>query len=125
MQQDWRRLLLHFDSIIQISLSASHTPQHIMSDSAAAPQLNTALQPRNVGGVRRRAQTSKDASTNRPNSTRAAGAGGSSNTMLRIYTDDSKGLTVDPVVVLVLAISFVLSVVVLHIIGKLARWFYK
>lgn len=31
----------------------------------------------------------------------------------------------DPVVVLVLAISFVLSVVLLHIIGKLARWFYK
>lgn len=31
----------------------------------------------------------------------------------------------DPVVVLVLAISFVFSVVMLHIIGKLARWFYK
>lgn len=29
---------------------------------------------------------------NRPNSTRAAGAGGSSNTMLRLYTDDNIGL---------------------------------
>lgn len=31
----------------------------------------------------------------------------------------------DPVVVLVLAISFVFSVVMLHILGKIARWFFK
>ncbi|PWN22652.1 Pre protein translocase Sec Sec61-beta subunit [Microstroma glucosiphilum] len=92
---------------------------------AASPPSSSALANRNVGGVRRRAQAPKDVSANRPNSTRAAGAGGSSNTMLRIYTDDNKGLSVDPVVVLVLAISFVFSVVMLHIIGKLARWFYK
>jgi hypothetical protein len=30
----------------------------------------------------------------KPNSTRAAGAGGSSNTMLKLYTDDSPGLRV-------------------------------
>lgn len=40
---------------------------------------------------RRRAATSQVA---RPNSARAAGAGGSSNTMLRLYTDDSPGLRV-------------------------------
>lgn len=34
------------------------------------------------------------AEKSKPHSTREAGAGGSSNTMLRLYTDDSKGLTV-------------------------------
>lgn len=43
--------------------------------------------------------------------------------MMRLYTDDSKGLSVDPVVVLVLSIAFVFSVVLLHIIGKFMRWF--
>jgi hypothetical protein len=40
---------------------------------------------------RRRAAGSQ---VSRPNSTRAAGAGGSSNTMLKLYTDDSPGLRV-------------------------------
>lgn len=50
----------------------------------------------------------------RPSSTRAAGAGGSSGTMLKLYTDESPGLKVDPVVVLVLSIGFIFSVVLLH-----------
>jgi preprotein translocase subunit Sec61beta len=50
----------------------------------------------------------------RPNSTRSAGAGGSSSTMLRLYTDESPGLKVDPVVVLVLSLVFIFSVVALH-----------
>ncbi|KAI4217741.1 MAG: hypothetical protein L6R36_009292, partial [Xanthoria steineri] len=50
----------------------------------------------------------------RPTSTRAAGAGGSSSTMLRLYTDESPGLKVDPVVVLVLSLGFIFSVVALH-----------
>ncbi|KAI9829980.1 MAG: hypothetical protein M1826_005153 [Phylliscum demangeonii] len=57
----------------------------------------------------------------RPNSTRAAGAGGSSSTMLKLYTDESPGLKVDPVVVLVLSLCFILSVVALHIIAKFTR----
>ncbi|WFD17969.1 Arf guanine nucleotide exchange factor sbh1 [Malassezia caprae] len=73
------------------------------------------------------------AEKNKPHSTREAGAGGSSNTMLRLYTDDNKGLTVyvcvltnsDPVIVLVLSVAFVLSVVLLHILGKVARYFTK
>lgn len=40
---------------------------------------------------RRRATGSQ---VSRPNSTRAAGAGGSTNTMLKLYTDDSPGLRV-------------------------------
>lgn len=40
---------------------------------------------------RRRAAGSQ---VSKPNSSRAAGAGGSSNTMLKLYTDDSPGLRV-------------------------------
>lgn len=80
----------------------------------------------------------------RPSSTRSAGAGGSTSTMLstllfrcercfrivcrflrwvhdilmvsipELYTDESPGLKVDPVVVLVLSLGFIFSVVALH-----------
>ena len=64
---------------------------------------------------RRAAADQKERLANaRPNSTRAAGAGGSSSTMLRLYTDESPGLKVDPVVVLVLSLVFIFSVVGLH-----------
>ncbi|KAF2086499.1 hypothetical protein K490DRAFT_74437 [Saccharata proteae CBS 121410] len=59
----------------------------------------------------------------RPSSTRAAGAGGSSSTMLRLYTDESPGLKVDPVVVLVLSVGFIISVVALHVIAKITKKF--
>ncbi|KAF2164585.1 hypothetical protein M409DRAFT_56418 [Zasmidium cellare ATCC 36951] len=59
----------------------------------------------------------------RPSSTRAAGAGGSSSTMLRLYTDESPGLKVDPFVVMVLSIGFIISVVALHIIAKFTKRF--
>ncbi|KAI1821035.1 Sec61beta family-domain-containing protein [Xylaria intraflava] len=75
--------------------------------------------------IRRRAaadQKEKIANA-RPSSTRAAGAGGSSSTMLRLYTDESPGLKVDPVVVLVLSLVFIFSVVALHIIAKITRKF--
>ncbi|KAG0651424.1 Plasma membrane sodium response 2 [Hyphodiscus hymeniophilus] len=73
---------------------------------------------------RRAAADQKDKVANaRPASTRAAGAGGSSSTMLRLYTDESPGLKVDPVVVLVLSLVFIFSVVALHIIAKVTRKF--
>ncbi|KAJ6045062.1 Preprotein translocase Sec Sec61-beta subunit eukarya, partial [Penicillium canescens] len=59
----------------------------------------------------------------RPSSTRSAGAGGSSGTMLKLYTDESPGLRVDPVVVLVLSLGFIFSVVGLHVIAKVTRKF--
>ena len=34
--------------------------------------------------------------------------------MLRLYTDESPGLKVDPFVVLVLSVGFIISVVALH-----------
>jgi len=72
--------------------------------------------------IRRRAGASSTQAT-KPNSSRAAGAGGSSNTMLKIYTDDSLGLQVDPFIVLVLSLSFIASVFFLHISAKIIRAF--
>ncbi|EPS41839.1 hypothetical protein H072_4239 [Dactylellina haptotyla CBS 200.50] len=73
--------------------------------------------------IKRRAAADRAASqaNARPSSTRAAGAGGSSSTMLKLYTDESPGLKVDPVVVLVLSLGFIFSVVALHIIAKISR----
>ena len=73
--------------------------------------------------IRRRAaadhkETIKNA---RPSSTRAAGAGGSSGTMLRLYTDESPGLKVDPMVIMFLSLGFIFSVVALHCEYNYAR----
>jgi len=66
--------------------------------------------------IRRRAAADHKESVKnaRPSSTRAAGAGGSSGTMLRLYTDESPGLKVDPMVILFLSLGFIFSVVALH-----------
>ena len=66
--------------------------------------------------IRRRAAADRQdkAASARPASTRAAGAGGSSASMLRLYTDESPGLKVDPVVVMTLSVVFIISVVLLH-----------
>lgn len=46
--------------------------------------------------------------------------------MLKLYTDESPGLKVDPVVVLVLSLAFIFSVVALHgefiIFGSFGAW---
>ncbi|KAH9955812.1 Pre protein translocase Sec Sec61-beta subunit [Lactifluus volemus] len=98
-----------------------------MSDSDASP---SAVSRSSTGGVakppgaqiRRRAAASQ---VSKPNSSRAAGAGGSSNTMLKLYTDDSPGLRVDPFIVLVLSLSFIASIFFLHISAKIIRAFTK
>ncbi|KAK0186437.1 Sec61beta family-domain-containing protein [Armillaria mellea] len=72
--------------------------------------------------IRRRANNTQ---VSRPNSSRAAGAGGSSNTMLKLYTDDSPGLRVDPFIVLMLSIAFIASIFFLHISAKVIRLFTK
>lgn len=76
--------------------------------------------------VRRRAANLPSKQSDRPSSTRAAGHGGSSNTMMKLYTqDDHVGLKVEPVVVLGLSVVFVASVVCLHLANKLMRWLMK
>ncbi|GAA6063569.1 hypothetical protein JCM10212_003148 [Sporobolomyces blumeae] len=75
---------------------------------------------------RRAAALTAAGKDNTPNSPRAAGAGGSSSTMMRLYTqDDNPGLKVDPVIVLSLAVVFVFSVVSLHLISKFMRYLSK
>ncbi|GAA5943812.1 SEC61-beta family protein [Sporobolomyces koalae] len=75
---------------------------------------------------RRAAALAADKKDDSPNSPRAAGAGGSTNTMMRLYTqDDNPGLKVDPVIVLSLAVVFVFSVVSLHLISKFMRYLSK
>ncbi|KAJ1992404.1 hypothetical protein H4R33_001023 [Dimargaris cristalligena] len=48
-------------------------------------------------------------------------ATGSTQNMMRLYTEDAPGLQVDPVVVLVLSLVFIASVFCLHIYGKFTR----
>jgi len=45
--------------------------------------------------------------------------------MLRLYTDDSPGLRIDPFVVMVLSISFIGSIFFLHLSSKLIKLFTK
>lgn len=42
---------------------------------------------------------------------------------IELYTDESPGLKVDPVVVLVLSLVFIFSVVALHVVAKFTRRF--
>ncbi|KAI9094391.1 Pre protein translocase Sec Sec61-beta subunit, partial [Phlyctochytrium arcticum] len=75
---------------------------------------STPTAPRTAAGLRRRqtgnvARQNSSSASGRP----AQGPGG----MMRIYTDDSPGIKVDPVVVLVGSLTFIASVFLLHI-GK-------
>ncbi|KAH9822323.1 hypothetical protein DFH28DRAFT_449426 [Melampsora americana] len=100
-----------------------------MAEDKSDPILANSLAARAAAGqtVRRRAANlPSKIDKDKPNSTRAAGHGGSSNTMMRLYTqDDNVGLKVEPVVVLGLSVTFVASVVCLHLANKLMRWFMK
>ncbi|KAI0452858.1 Sec61beta family-domain-containing protein [Xylaria acuta] len=110
-------------------MSSPRAASPVNSPAATGASTGRPSSPAPPGGartaIRRRAaadQKEKIANV-RPSSTRAAGAGGSSSTMLRLYTDESPGLKVDPVVVLVLSLVFIFSVVALHIIAKITRKF--
>ena len=68
---------------------------------------------------RRQAKSMKEKQAKQtPTSTRSAGFGGSSNSILKIFTEEANGLRVDPLVVLFLAVGFIFSVVILHVISK-------
>jgi protein transport protein SEC61 subunit beta len=89
-----------------------------MSTSAQAP-----------GGLRNAVKRKtnadrKEKSSNAvPLSTRSAGAGGSSSTMMKLFTDEAQGLRVDPLVVLFLAVGFIFSVIILHVFAKITGKF--
>ncbi|XP_066156149.1 protein transport protein Sec61 subunit beta [Euwallacea fornicatus] len=65
--------------------------------------------------VRQRKTTTTTTTTARRNT--GAGTGG----MWRFYTDDSPGIKVGPVPVLVMSLTFIASVFLLHIWGKYTR----
>ncbi|KAF1938306.1 hypothetical protein EJ02DRAFT_425849 [Clathrospora elynae] len=112
-------------------VQASSAPRATSPVNTASSGSTTARQasPKPPGGpatvMRRKAAADRAEKTAnlRPSSTRAAGAGGSSSTMLRLYTDESPGLKVDPVVVMTLSVVFIFSVVALHVIAKVMRRF--
>ena len=62
----------------------------------------------------------KQHALNQPNSARAAGQGGSSASMLRIFNDEASGFKIDPLIVLVFAVAFIFSVVLLHVLAKIS-----
>ncbi|EPY50478.1 translocon beta subunit Sbh1 [Schizosaccharomyces cryophilus OY26] len=75
--------------------------------------------------IRRRAaaeKTAKDANTG-PAGPRAAGAEGSTPTLLKLYSDEATGFKVDPVVVMVLSVGFIASVFALHIVARILKNF--
>ncbi|ORE04629.1 Pre protein translocase Sec Sec61-beta subunit [Rhizopus microsporus var. microsporus] len=67
------------------------------------------------GTIRKRV-TSRSNTNN--SSARGGIPGGSTSSMMSIYSDDAPGLRVDPVVVLVLSLTFIASVFGLHIVGR-------
>ncbi len=76
--------------------------------------------PRTTGsgaGPRQRKPTAS-AARSRPS---AAAGGGASAGMWRFYTEDSPGLKVGPVPVLVMSLIFIASVFMLHIWGKYTK----
>ncbi|KAK7863654.1 hypothetical protein R5R35_006185 [Gryllus longicercus] len=77
-----------------------------------------AVAPRSASGgsVRQRKTTSSSSSV-----ARNRGAGAGSGGMWRFYTDDSPGIKVGPVPVLVMSLLFIASVFMLHIWGKYTR----
>lgn len=64
---------------------------------------------------RRAAQSAREKQAKQtPASTRQAGHGGSSNSVLALFTEELDGIKVDPLVVLFMAVGFVFSIISLH-----------
>ncbi|KXL46723.1 hypothetical protein M433DRAFT_63796 [Acidomyces richmondensis BFW] len=114
-------------TLILKNQSSPRPSSPINSSPSTSSTIAHPASPKPPGGpataIRRKAAADRDAkvANARPASTRAAGAGGSSSTMLKLYTDESPGLKVDPFVVMVLSIGFIISVVALHSMSPGAR----
>lgn len=70
------------------------------------------------GGTVRQRKSTTTTTAARNRSTAGAGSGG----MWRFYTDDSPGVKVGPVPVLVMSLLFIASVFMLHIWGKKTKF---
>uniref|UniRef100_L7M5V1 Protein transport protein Sec61 subunit beta n=3 Tax=Ixodidae TaxID=6939 RepID=L7M5V1_RHIPC len=76
----------------------------------------TVAAPRSSGGSTVKQRKTTSASSGRTRTPGAAGGG-----MWKFYTDDSPGIKVGPVPVLVMSLLFIASVFMLHIWGKYTR----
>lgn len=74
-----------------------------------------------AGGSQLKQRKTTSSSTNSSSAARARGTGAGSGGMWRFYTDDSPGIKVGPVPVLVMSLLFIASVFMLHIWGKYTR----
>ena len=90
-----------------------------VGSGARSPKAGAAS-PKGGSGSTTRARAGKGASTSGATTRRAAGSGGPQN-MWRFYTEDSPGIKVGPVPVLVMSLLFIASVFMLHIWGKYTR----
>ena len=89
------------------------TTHNTMSGSSAPPGGHKTLQ------KRRQAQAAKEKKASQtPASATQAGLAGSTNNILKIFTDEADGWKVDPSAVLFLAVAFIFSVIALHVISK-------
>merc|ERR1712050_186830 len=81
-----------------------------------SPSSSKTVSPRSGGGTVRQRKTTASSST----VSRKPGGGGGAG-MWRFYTEDSPGIKVGPVPVLVMSLLFIASVFLLHIWGKYNR----
>ncbi|CDU17212.1 hypothetical protein YYC_03833 [Plasmodium yoelii 17X] len=72
-----------------------------------------------VGGVRTPARRRPNPSGSQASNTNQGRNSGASNTILKIYGDDSPGFKLTPQTVLISTLIFMATVVILHIISKI------
>uniref|UniRef100_A0A3B3SYG2 Protein transport protein Sec61 subunit beta n=1 Tax=Paramormyrops kingsleyae TaxID=1676925 RepID=A0A3B3SYG2_9TELE len=84
---------------------------------ASSRSPSKAVAPRAAGSTVRQRKAAGSGTRSGGRSTTSAGTGG----MWRFYTEDSPGLKVGPVPVLVMSLLFIASVFMLHIWGKYTR----
>ncbi len=90
-----------------------------MGAGSRSPKSGGAASPRGGGGGGQMRQRKPAAGARTSGATRAGGT--SSGGMWRFYTDDSPGIKVGPVPVLVMSLLFIACVFMLHIWGKYNR----
>ncbi|KAF7639059.1 Protein transport protein Sec61 subunit beta [Meloidogyne graminicola] len=87
-----------------------------MAETTKAPGGGKVV-PRSAAGVVRQ----RRGGTTTNSRARTAGGGTNSGGLWRFYTEDSTGLKIGPVPVLVMSLVFIASVFILHIWGKYSR----
>ena len=94
-------------------------PASSTSVGAGRSPSSKTVSPRSGGGSTTRQRKTTSSAGNRQKA--VAGGGSSSAGMWRFYTEDSPGIKVGPVPVLVMSLIFIASVFMLHIWGKYTR----